>query len=82
MSCIVSHVWTFLSTNCLCHQDNVSYRAIISVEIIDKNSVRKEGHAMVKLYIAIDEALVVVSQQKDKWKVDTHLVDLLPNKKS
>jgi len=28
---------------------------------------------MIKLYIAVDEALVIVSQQKDVWKVDSHL---------
>src|SRR5260370_39947805 len=33
---------------------------------------------MIKLYIAIDEALVVLSQHKDVWKVDTHLVGSQP----
>ncbi|HWS83816.1 MAG TPA: glycosyl hydrolase, partial [Ktedonobacteraceae bacterium] len=33
---------------------------------------------MIKLYIAIDEVLVVVSQQKDAWKVVSHLVGSQP----
>ncbi len=33
---------------------------------------------MEKLYIAINKALVVASQQKDGWKVETHLVNSQP----
>ena len=33
---------------------------------------------MIKLYIAIDEALVVISQRTNEWKVDTHLVNSQP----
>ena len=42
------------------------------MKTIDRNPARRED-AMIKLYIAIDEALMVVSQQKDAWKVDSHL---------
>src|SRR6266566_5067113 len=61
-----------------CHQDDVSYRVIVSVETIDRNSAPRRDTPMIKLYIAIDEALVVVSQQKDTWRVDTHLVGSQP----
>ncbi len=33
---------------------------------------------MTNLYIAIDKALVVISQQKNEWKVNTHLVNSQP----
>lgn len=33
---------------------------------------------MIKLYIATDKALVVISQQKNEWKADTHLVNSQP----
>jgi len=33
---------------------------------------------MRKLYLASDEALVVISQQTNEWKVDTHLVNSQP----
>lgn len=33
---------------------------------------------MLKLYIAIDKALVVISQQKNEWEVETHLVNSQP----
>src|SRR5579872_5569543 len=60
-----------------CHQYTVSYRVIISVKTIDRNPARRED-AMIKLYIAVDEMLVVVSQQKDAWRVDPHLVGSQP----
>ncbi|HEY4035949.1 MAG TPA: glycosyl hydrolase, partial [Ktedonobacteraceae bacterium] len=33
---------------------------------------------MIKLYLASNEALVVISQQTNEWKVDTHLVNSQP----
>jgi len=33
---------------------------------------------MIKLYLASDEALVVISQQTNEWKVDTHLANSQP----